>query len=456
MMRDETFFHSLTVKENICQGCTHCMKVCPTEAIRITGGKARINYERCVDCGQCMDVCPHSAIIIEQNDLNQIYSYQYRVALIPSVLIGQFEDEISEQQIIGALGEVGFTHIYYSEFGVDILRTLGANISVYADQNPVVSSYCPASVRLIQIRYPNLLPNVNLVRTPAQITALYVRSYLESLGANSKEVGIFYITPCAAKYAQIKTPGSATSGLIQGGLNLDYIFNLIKKQLSSTGKKERLSKLKIEIPPVTKGAFLWSLTKGESSLMQGRTLSVDELHNVIEFLELLEDERSKNFDFLELRACATGCSGGILTPRNRFLATERMKHHAAKLPNDLPQNLKDEIMKTGQHLIRNIKYNRVKPINSLQLDVNTSEAIKKMEKASRIEDVLPGIDCGLCGSPTCKALAEDIVRGLASIRRCLVLKVKDPGGLNHLARIWGEAVGKELNDAPVVTPKEEV
>ncbi|MDY0371429.1 MAG: (Fe-S)-binding protein, partial [Sphaerochaetaceae bacterium] len=52
-------------------------------------------------------------------------------------------------------------------------------------------------------------------------------------------------------------------------------------------------------------------------------------------------------------------------------------------------------------------------------------------------------DCGLCGSPTCRALAEDIARGNASIRRCVVLKVTDPKGLNHLAKIWGEAVQKE-------------
>jgi Na+-translocating ferredoxin:NAD+ oxidoreductase RNF subunit RnfB len=455
-MQEQTFFHSLAVREHICQGCTHCMKVCPTEAIRITRGKAYINYERCVDCGQCMAVCPYNAIEIEQSDLNQIYSYKYRVAIIPAVLLGQFEDDISERQIISSLTEIGFNYIYYSEFGIDILRTLGSNVSVYANEDPIVSSYCPASVRLIQLRYPNLLSNINLVRAPSEITALYVKAQLESQGADSKDIGIFYITPCAAKYAQIKTPGSATSGLIQGGLNLDYIFNLIKKQLASTTSRLRLEKLDVEIPPVSSKAFLWSLTKGESALMQGRTLSVDELHNVIEFLELLEDERSKNFDFLELRACATGCTGGILTPRNRFLATERLKHHAEQLPQELPLNLKDEIKKTGQLILRNLKNSRIEPIYSLQLDIDTSEAIKKMEKAGKIELLLPGIDCGLCGSPTCKALAEDIVRGNASIRRCLVLKVKDPSGLNNLARIWGEAVGKDSNEAVVVPIKEEV
>ncbi len=61
----------------------------------------------------------------------------------------------------------------------------------------------------------------------------------------------------------------------------------------------------------------------------------------------------------------------------------------------------------------------VKPIGQ-----DTSVAIEKMTKRDSILASLPGIDCGSCGSPTCKALADDIVRGEASITYCL-FKLKD-------------------------------
>ena len=32
---------------------------------------------------------------------------------------------------------------------------------------------------------------------------------------------------------------------------------------------------------------------------------------------------------------------------------------------------------------------------------------------------LPGLDCGTCGAPTCRALAEDIVRGSATLHDCV-------------------------------------
>ena len=42
-----------------------------------------------------------------------------------------------------------------------------------------------------------------------------------------------------------------------------------------------------------------------------------------------------------------------------------------------------------------------------------------MEKMEKIVNDLPGLDCGSCGSPTCRALAEDIVRGRAKETDCI-------------------------------------
>lgn len=39
----EPFYHALKVASTACIGCTHCMSLCPTQAIRIKGGLATIN-----------------------------------------------------------------------------------------------------------------------------------------------------------------------------------------------------------------------------------------------------------------------------------------------------------------------------------------------------------------------------------------------------------------------------
>lgn len=55
----------------------------------------------------------------------------------------------------------------------------------------------------------------------------------------------------------------------------------------------------------------------------------------------------------------------------------------------------------------------------LTLDKDMHKAFLKMNELERIEASLPGLDCGSCGAPSCRALAEDVVRGLASEEDCI-------------------------------------
>lgn len=444
-MNSRPFHHALTVKEQLCRGCTRCMKNCPTEAIRIIHGKASVNPALCIDCGQCMDACPYSAIVVEQDDFAQIYSFKERVAILPSVFIGQFADDIPETFIYQTLRDIGFTSIYEAEFGVDILKTIGNKMSLYAENKPVISSYCPAIVRLIQLKYPSLVLHVNLLRPPVEITALYIRKKLMQQGVLSEDIGVFYVTPCAAKIASVKTPQSSSDGLFDGVINMDYLYNLVQAYIAKHKKQLKETSQNVPIPPLTPSAGLWSLTTGESSTVSGRALAVDEIHNVIEFLEKLENDEISNIDFLELRACAEGCAGGILTPGNRFLAAERL-HHRSRNMHALTSEQKKEIMKRAEYLQQNLKVDTIEPKQSHGFDPDLSQAIKKIDRARKILDILPGIDCGLCGAPTCKAFSEDIARSIAleqdpnsRIRQCTVLSMRRYLPTDSpIRKVWGK------------------
>ena len=89
-MIELTTYSASRVDHSKCFGCTRCIKICPTEAIRIRNGKAVINDRRCIDCGNCQMVCPADAFYTEQNDLHRIGDYKYRVLLFPSVLYLEF------------------------------------------------------------------------------------------------------------------------------------------------------------------------------------------------------------------------------------------------------------------------------------------------------------------------------------------------------------------------------
>ena len=57
----------------------------------------------------------------------------------------------------------------------------------------------------------------------------------------------------------------------------------------------------------------------------------------------------------------------------------------------------------------------------LKLSENMSEAIKMMDEIEKIDEELPGLDCGSCGAPTCHSLAEDIVTGKAQKTDCIFI-----------------------------------
>jgi len=56
------------------------------------------------------------------------------------------------------------------------------------------------------------------------------------------------------------------------------------------------------------------------------------------------------------------------------------------------------------------------------LSHNIVESMRMMADIQKLRNTLPGIDCGACGAPSCRALAEDIVKGNASLQDCKILE----------------------------------
>ena len=52
------------------------------------------------------------------------------------------------------------------------------------------------------------------------------------------------------------------------------------------------------------------------------------------------------------------------------------------------------------------------------LGTDIAETITRMKELENIITTLPGIDCGSCGAPTCRAFAEDVVLNKAHVTDC--------------------------------------
>ncbi|MBN1142899.1 MAG: 4Fe-4S binding protein [Bacteroidales bacterium] len=445
------FHHALKIQEDLCIGCTHCMKACPTEALRVTAGKAKLIAERCVDCGECMRVCPVNAIMIEEDDFSRIFDYDCRIALAPSVFIGQFPRNITSRKIYSGMLEDGFTHVYEVEHSTGILKELINNYLVENPEiRPVISSFCPAIVRLIQVRFPSLVGNILPVKAPLDLAAIAYRKKFADEGIPADRIGLFYITPCAAKIAAVKSPVGEKKSPINGVINLNTLYNRVYSIIRREEKGYCIVPEKEQLLP---DEMVWTLTGGEARHVHGRCLSIDGISNAIEFLEKLENGTVGNFDFLEMRACDESCAGGILSTNNRFLVSERLHNRAEQYHIDKDKGKivdNKSILVNREHLIENASLGAIEPRSIMKLDEDMVQAMRKMKKIEKIRNFLPGIDCGACGSPTCRTLAEDVVQGRAHTSDCVFVSIKVKGGdsmnqvVDYTEEIWGKDRFKDM------------
>ena len=113
--------HSVTIDGRRCRGCTTCIKICPTESIRVRDGQAAILSERCIDCGSCIRVCPHRAIYSAADPLSAMDRFSVRVAVPDPVLYGQFGQLSDVGQILTGLERLGFQRVFEPARSAELL-----------------------------------------------------------------------------------------------------------------------------------------------------------------------------------------------------------------------------------------------------------------------------------------------------------------------------------------------
>ena len=412
---DKLYFHSVKLNKDKCTGCTNCIKRCPTEAIRVRDGKARIINERCIDCGVCVRVCPHHAKEVVTDTIADIKKFKYSIALPAPALYGQFKGLRDIGLILGAIKKLGFDDVYETSIGADIVAKY---ISKAAKENklkkPAISSACPAVARLIQVRFPDLTSHLVNIRPPFEIAAKLAReSFCKKHGCLPEEVGVFFLSPCAAKMTSVNAPLGNTFSYVNGVISIIDIYGRLATLLSHPENIER-------IPPRSlSGGVGWAASGGEvNEAGIKNSIAVDGISNVIDVLNDIEDGRLYDLDFFEGLACAGGCVGGPLAYENGFVAKKRILSMVSKLaPEDAEKSKNLPVIEDESELYFT---EEIQPNPVMKLDDDIKEAIKKLENIEKLNKELPGLDCGACGSPSCRCMAEDIVRGFADELDCIV------------------------------------
>lgn len=405
----DKFFTSVRLEEDLCKGCINCIKRCPTQAIRVRNGKAVITKEFCIDCGECIRICPHHAKKATYDSYEVMKDYKYTVALPPPSLYAQFNNLDDPNIVLTALLDLGFDAVYEVSGAAELISEVSRSyVRQHKEQWPWISTACPSVVRLIRVRFPNLIDHLLPIMAPVELAASLARQKaVKETGLDPSEIGVIFISPCPAKVTETKAPIGMKDSGIDAVLAIKEIYpSLLKYMKKAVGHTKELSiSGKIGIG--------WGATGGEAGgLLTENYLAADGIENVIRVLEDLEDQKFTNLEFIELNACNAGCVGGVLTVENPYVAKVKLKRLRKYLP--VACTHMEEQPKIRAYWTESVEYEPV-----FKLGENLIESIQMMAKVEQLMAKFPGLDCGSCGAPTCKSLAEDVVRGVAYETDCV-------------------------------------
>ena len=289
-----------------CIGCITCMRRCPTEAIRIENGKAKILYDKCINCGECVRSCKGGAKRPVYDSFDLVASYKYKIALPSPSLFGQFNNLDDPNYVIEGLLALGFDEVFEVGLAAELVTDCTKKLMENKDlARPVISTACPAVAELILLKFHELADHMLPVYAPAKIAAKLAKKQALEKGVPADDIGIFFISPCPAKVYSLHKEEVSETKYISGVLSQSDIYFRLVDKMNKIKNPRKLGKCGYS-------GIGWGSSGGESnSLGLGNYIHCSGTRNILELLKEMSDGKlDGGADFVEMNMCPGGCVGG--------------------------------------------------------------------------------------------------------------------------------------------------
>jgi len=421
------FIHSIRFDSQRCKGRMACMRVCPTEAIRVRNGHASMLEDRCIDCGECLTICPSGAVVPLTNSFVDFSRFRHTIVIPTPSFYVQFGLNVAPETLVRGLLEIGFDSFYDVSL---VCEATGMAISEFLDRYdgplPLITPFCPTVVRLMQLKFPDISGLLMPIESPMETAALEAKEEVAAqTGLPLEDIGTIYLTPCPVKMIAIQHHPRKAYSYIDGAIAISDIYQPLLAALQKLPHNDEEKREKVELSAAGLG---WGRPNGLTrSLGSEDILFVSGLNNVISIFEEIERGHLKDIKMVECHTCWGGCIGGSLLIENSYVSRHRMQAMQARLGWEPKVDREDvsKRFKEGYYTVdQALPTSPFKP-----LDKDFAKAIEKMKQIEELHQILPGIDCGVCGAPTCQAFAEDVVLGRAEVSDCVFEQRKQIEGL---------------------------
>ncbi len=256
MVKKEGFEHrvliepdnpSIVCNDDLCKKCKLCQKACQNDIgvfgfydLEKTG-----NTAICINCGSCIQACSFNAITavsdidrvkIALNDPEKIVVFN----TAPSVRVGLGEEFGLERgafvqgQMVSSIRSLGADYVLDVTCGADLTITEEASELVYRLKNkdkykfPMFTSCCPAWVKMCEMYYPELIPNLSSAKSPIAMQGSIVKTYFaQKVNIDPKRIVNVTVAPCVAKKMECKRP-ELNAAMGADGQDVDIVITTVE------------------------------------------------------------------------------------------------------------------------------------------------------------------------------------------------------------------------------------
>lgn len=392
-----TVRHSLAIDRDRCRASRPCLSACPTLAVRLRHDRPVLLDYLCIDCTACIGVCPGGAWSVRGVEEDAVPSAE-TILVIDAPFLMQFAPQFGPMDALAALRSMGFVRVHLLDAWHQALRAvLPSEAAPASVRRPLISPGCPAAVNLITLRFPSLIPQVSAHLSP-----------VEALTSTLGDEHVTLVLSCPSQKSALEpaldrqSPSeSRITFSLPGALRVRMDADL--RSRTGTPRNSKGHAASAHSPSLVPDP-----RHDPTDASPGELVRVTGERAVVRALESVETGQLNDVGVLEPWMCPEGCFGSPLYRLHPTVARHRWLADGARMASD-PQ-------------ARAVRRERpLVPRSGLRLDADMKRAIGKLARIDEITRTLPGSDCGLCGAPTCAALAEDIALGRADADACVRL-----------------------------------
>ncbi|MCL2820818.1 MAG: ATP-binding protein [Oscillospiraceae bacterium] len=389
--------------------------------------KVKVDHSQCIACGLCIYTCHHNARYYT-DDTDRFFKDLASGIPISIIAAPSIQVNIPEyKRLFSFLKKKGVKEIYDVSFGADIC--IWATIRYYQQSEHVrlINQSCPAVVSYCEMYRHELLEYLSPVNSPMVCTAIYIDKYKKS------ETKIAALSPCVAK-----TNEFADVGMPHYNITFTKLMDYIKQNKIKLPTKETdfdCSSALGSLFPMPGG-----LNENLDLILNKKVRAYkEEGPSVYKKLDIYSDTPDENRpEMYDVLNCADGCNVGTGCLHNRNLLEvetimhDRKKAASLKYDTDFFEALYKEYDEkfTLSDFMREYRVidSTLKALTQDDIKAAFSLLLKDTEEKQII-------DCGACGSDTCRDMARKIALNVNIPTSCIVRDMEKMREAEELTKI---------------------